>query len=183
VAPPTLAPIPDQTISAGSSATVTLVGTDPNGLSLTYSAQAETLPFWLKSTYGLFEDSNGFFNNARGAGEIYFRGTVSSQGYTTPGGPWYYLLPNGDFYEFTPAPDYVHLPLQGVFLAHLGVAYYSNPSLLLNAQNSAVPAILSVSRNQLAITPNTGYTGTFVVIASVSNGQASASTSFKVTVS
>jgi len=65
----------------------------------------------------------------------------------------------------------------------LGVAYYSNPSLLLNAQNSAVPAILSVSRNQLAITPNTGYTGTFVVIASVSNGQASASTSFKVTVS
>jgi hypothetical protein len=181
--PPSLAPISDKTIPVGGSLTLTLQGTDPNGLSLTYSAVAETQPYWLESTFGLYEDSGGYYANARGSGEKYLRGTVSSQGYTVAGGPWYYILPNGEFYEFTPSPDYVHMPLNGVFLAHLGVAVYNDPSLLWNAQNIAVPVTLSVSGNQLTITPNPSYSGIFVVIATASDGLLSASQAFKVTVS
>src|SRR5439155_1165790 len=79
--PPTLAPIADQTVPAGGSVTVTLQGTDPDGDSLTYSAQAETLPYWLDQTYGLYQDSHGYYTNARGQGEKYLRGTASSQNY------------------------------------------------------------------------------------------------------
>ena len=70
-----------------------------------------------------------------------------------------------------------------MLVAQLGTAYYNNPALLTGATNTAVPVTLSVTGNQLTITPNTGYTGTFVVIAAVTDGQTTASRSFKVTVS
>src|SRR5262249_31896911 len=136
--------------------------------------------YYLESTLGLFEDSGGYYTNTRGGGEKYLRGTVSSQGYTASGGPWYYILPNGDFYEFT--PSYSNPSLTGVLVAHLGVAVYNDPSLLWNAQNTVVPTTLSVSNNVLRITPSASYTGTFEVIASVSNGTFSASQPFAVTV-
>ena len=83
--------------------TVTLNGSDPNpNATLTYSAQAESLPYWLEQTYGLYEDANGYRTNARGQNEKYLQGTVSADGYTSTGSFWYYLLPNGNLYEFTP---------------------------------------------------------------------------------
>ena len=67
-------------------------------------------------------------------------------------------------------------------MAHLDSAVYNDPSLLWNVANTAVPATLAVSGNQLTITPDAGYTGVFVVIATVSDGLYSVSTSFRVTV-
>ena len=68
-------------------------------------------------------------------------------------------------------------------MAHLGPAVYADPSLLWNAQNTAVPAALVISGNQLTITPNAGYSGTFVVFVTVDDGHGgTASRSFKVTV-
>jgi hypothetical protein len=174
-------PIGDQTATAGQSLLVTLQASDPNNLPLTYSAIAETQSYYLESTLSLFADSGGYYTNFRGGDEKYLRGTVSSQGYTAAGGPWYYILPNGDFYEF--APPYSNPNLTGVLVAHLGVAVYNDHSLLWNAQNIPAPTILSVTGDQLTITPNAGFTGTFEVSASVSNGTFSASRAFRVTVS
>ena len=67
-------------------------------------------------------------------------------------------------------------------MAHLGTSVYNDPSLLWNAQNAPVPVPLTVSGNQLTIAPGSGYSGTFVVLATVDNGKRSASRSFKVTV-
>ena len=59
---------------------------------------------------------------------------------------------------------------------------YNDPSLLWNAQNTTVPATLAVSGNQLTITPSGSYTGTFVVLASASDGLSTATGSFTVSV-
>jgi len=69
----------------------------------------------------------------------------------------------------------------GALVAHLGTAVYNDPSLLWNASNVAVPVNLGVSGNQLTITPNTGFTGVFDVIATVNDGYATASQTFQVT--
>ena len=53
IAPPTLAAIADQTVAAGQSLTLTLNGSDPAGLPLTYSARVDSLAYHLKSTLGL----------------------------------------------------------------------------------------------------------------------------------
>jgi len=68
-------------------------------------------------------------------------------------------------------------------VAHLGSAVYNDPSLLWNAQPTAVPVALSVTNNVVTITPNPSYTGIFVIIASVSDGSSSVSRAFHVTVS
>jgi hypothetical protein len=80
-------------------------------------------------------------------------------------------------------PPYTNPRLIGVFLAHLGVAVCNDPTLLWKAQNTAVPVTLSVSGNQLTITPNPSYSEICVVFASASDGLLSASRAFKVTVS
>ena len=78
----TLSPVPDQTIPVNSSETVTLYGSDPNpNATLTYSAVAESLPYWLDQTYGLYENANGYSTNKRGQGEKYLQGTVSANSY------------------------------------------------------------------------------------------------------
>jgi hypothetical protein len=179
--PPTLAAVADQAVAAGGSVTVALQGSDPGGLPLTYSATAETQAYYLKSTLGLYLDPGGLYTNYRGQGEEYLRGTSSANNFNNGGGDfWYYILPGGDLYEFT-AP-YVTPALTGTLVAHLGVAYYNDPTLLTDASSSPPPVTLGVAGNELTITPGDGYTGTFVVVATADDGQASTSTSFKVTV-
>ena len=181
LSPPTLAPIANQNDTSGQPLTVTLQGADSDGNTLTYSASAETQLYWLEQTYGFYEDPNGYYTDARGQQEVYLRAKVSVNGYNTGGvDPWYYILPNGNLYEFT--PPYTNPPLTGVFMAQVGTAVYDDPSLLWNAQNTAVPATLVVSGNQLTITPSGSYTGTFVVDASDSDGLSSATSSFTVSV-
>jgi len=180
--PPTLAPVPNQTMGPNpATLTVTLNGSDPDGDPLTYAATAETQTYWLRQTYGIYEDAGGYYTNYRGQQEKYLRGKVSANGYSNGGGDfWYYILPNGDLYEFT--PTYTTTTLTGVLVADVGVAVYNDPSLLWNASNVAVPVTLGVSGNELTITPNAGFTGVFYVIAAVTDGHATASRAFQVTV-
>ena len=78
----------------------------------------------------------------RGQQEEYLRAKVSVNGYNTGGtDPWYYILPNGSLYEFT--PSYANPALDGALVVQLGPAVYNDPSLLWNAQNTAVPATLT----------------------------------------
>src|SRR5262249_51856671 len=82
-APPTLAPLADQTVAAGQRLTITLQGNDPAGLPLTYSARVDSLAYHLKSTLGLYTTGN-YYTNWGGAGEQWVQGS---------GGVWYYILP------------------------------------------------------------------------------------------
>ena len=182
-APPTLAPVPNQTMGPNpATLAVTLSGSDTDDDSLAYAATAETQTYWLQQTYGIYENPVGYLTNFRGEQEKYIQGAASANGYPNGGGGfWYYILPNGDLYEFT--PPYSNGALTGVLVADVGVAVYNNPALLWDAQNTAVPVTLSVSGNVLTIAPGAGYTGTFVVIASVNDGPGnSASQAFDVTV-
>jgi hypothetical protein len=178
---PTLAPVANQSIAPGVSAVVTLSGADPANLPLTYSAVALPQTYWLNQTYMFYEDPNGYYLNYRGHNERYVRAIKSASGFNDPNGYWYYILPNGDLYEFT--PPYTNPSLVGAFVAHLGIDAYYNPSRLYNATYDAVPATLALSGAQLRITPNPTYSGRFVVIATVTNsGQMTASRSINVNV-
>src|SRR5262249_17615301 len=118
---PTLAAIPDQTVAAGQGLTLTLQGSDPNGLPLTYSAVVDSLAYHLKSTLGLYESARGFFTNSHGGGE---------QWVYDSGGEPYYILPSGGFYKWSGAAG----QLTGTLVAQLDPSYNANPGLLLGAQ-------------------------------------------------
>lgn len=83
-----------------------------------YLADNDALP--LQVGFATFEGS--------GPEEKFFGGTASANGYIDPDGPWYYMLPNGDLFEFT--PPYSNPELSGVRLAQLGSVYYEYPTLL-----------------------------------------------------
>ena len=127
---PTLAPVASQSVVTGKTLTVTLQGTDPSGLPLTYTATAETQLFWLKSTYGFYEFNNSYDTNMRGHQEKYLRAKVSFHNYNTGGvDPWYYILPNGDLYEFT--PPYSNTTLTGTLVAAPGDGRVQQPVALV----------------------------------------------------
>jgi hypothetical protein len=68
-------------------------------------------------------------------------------------------------------------------MANLDPSFYADPSLLWNAQPGSAPNVgLNISGNQLTIQAPSGYTGSFVVQAGVSDGTTSVTQSFTVTV-
>lgn len=68
-----------------------------------------------------FQRDETYYEDHRGHGEKYFGGSFSVNGYTDVDGPWYYLLPDGDLYEYT--PPYDRADLHGVFVEHKGVGW------------------------------------------------------------
>src|SRR5262249_25564606 len=133
-ASPVLSAIPDQTIALSSTATVTLSATDPDGDPLTYSAQANSLAYLLKSKLGLSTNGN-YYLNWGGKNEKRVLGN---------GAVWYFILPNGQFYLWDGSST-----ATGTLVANLDASYWTDPTLLLNASSVTVPVTLSVSGNRL----------------------------------
>src|SRR5262249_12910748 len=93
------------------------------------------------------------------------------------GADWYFILPDGSFYRWN-----LSNTASGPWIAQLPVADYNDPSLLSNAQPGSGNVTLSLVGNQLTIAPVSGYHGTLVVTASVSDGIYTAGQTFQVTV-
>ncbi len=171
---PVLGTIPDQTILAGaSSKTVTLSASDSDGDALTYSAtvlRPGELEYNLKQQYGFYlSRADGWYN---------YYGQQEKEIETSSSGT-FVLFPDGKLYQ------YGSNNLKFKLIATIGTSYYANLSSLVNAQPPTAPpvATATVSGTQLTITPNNGYSGTFGVNASVSDGTVSATQTFFVTVS
>jgi hypothetical protein len=162
----TLAPVPNQTIAQGGSATVTVSATDSDGKPLTYTATVVTQAYQLKQQYGFH--SNGKLDyNWGGRKEKWFLGS---------GGAWYFILPTGAVYKW----DGSH-HATGTLIATLNPSYWANPALLYNATPTA-GTILSWSGSELTVTPDPSFTGLLFVTVTASDGLTSASDTFTLTV-
>jgi uncharacterized protein YkwD len=163
--PPVLAAIANQTLSkTAGSLVVNLSATDPDGNALTYTATVASQAYTLKQTYGLFYGGSDYFNIG-GRGEKWMRGA---------GGRWYFILPNGQLYQWDGSNS-----ATGALIATLETAYYNNTSLLYNATRGGK---VTISGNQLTFTPDSGFVGKVTITVTVSDGQLTNTKSFLVTV-
>jgi autotransporter-associated beta strand protein len=169
--PPTLAPIPNQTIPA-SQATVmlTLMGSDPDGDSLTYSATAQSLAYVLDQQYDFFTDGN-FYQDFLGLNEKWVQSAAMSNG-------WAYILPNGELYEWDGASS-------GTLRGNVGAFYWADPNRLIDVPVNQPHATISVNPVSGALTVTRMPTSTvsaIVVTATVSDGMLTDSKTFIITV-
>jgi hypothetical protein len=177
---PVLATIADQTMSSTQTTlSVALNATDRDGDHLTYSAQVSAVDSLAQKAYSLnqqlklSEYGGSYSTNLLGAGEKYLRGAD---------GTWYFLLSNGGLYRWCGTIA------RSTLVDTLSAAYYANPALLWNAQpGTATPlsssnVSVSFSGNTLVIKRAAGYTGAFTVCVTVSDGAATATGSFLVSV-
>jgi hypothetical protein len=142
----------------------------PRPASWTANAQAAYDGTHVPGNLGLVNTAVNYYFNARGYDEKYLQGSGATAG------QWYFILPNGQLYQFSGSVP------ASILLATLDVTYWSDPTLLLAAQanSSAVnPAVAfvalttttgpSVSFNIQNIT--SAYIGQrFLVLASVTDG-------------
>jgi subtilisin family serine protease len=172
--PPTLAPVPDQTIAVGGSAVLLLRATDVNRDTLTYSTRIvddRALAYQLRQQFG-FKYLGQYYTNSRGANEKWI---------TDKNGVWYGIFPNGELRKWAGSlTETLKLPN---LVAKFGTAYYADPSLLWNAPAASFPPITLTSNGiQLIIKPAAGWSGTVTLESMVSDGTFITRQQFKVTV-
>jgi subtilisin family serine protease len=169
-APLQIAPIANQTMTTGGSLSLTLSG---NTSGITYSAsvigttasQAYQLQQQLQLHY-----MGTYYTNIWGQNEKWM---------SSASGTWYCILPNGQVRRW--AGTMAATMQTANLVATLSASYYTDPSLLWNAQ--AVSAVtVSVSGNQLTIHAPAGVTGTFQIQVVATVGGQSVTESFTVTV-
>ena len=170
--PPVLSPIADQTMpTTQNTLAVALSATDPNvGDVLTFSASGQSQAYVLDQSLGLgFSGGNEYLNY----------GGLNEKWFTTSGGTWYYITPEGNLYRWLGGSSLAGDPL----VATLDSSYWSNTALIYNAQANNPPATFSISGSNLIIDPNSGFVGVFYVTVVVNDGrEGTDSKQFKVTV-
>jgi len=112
-----------------------------------------------------------------------YRGLNEKYLYSASSKTWYYILPNGDFYQWGGSIA------ASTLLTNVGSDVWRNPGLLYNApqtvaaaSNGAMPIELSLDKStgQLDVTAQPGAVGTYSVTVQVSDGVALATGSFDV---
>jgi len=172
---PQLQAIDDQTMAADDDTLdINLITSDADGDTPNIAAEAfsaDQLAYELDQEFGLHSVRADNYFNARGYGEKYLPGTDSN---------WYFLLAGGKLYRWDGSIE------GSTLLATLGSKFYDDPSLLWNAQAPAESiseqVTVSLSGSTLTIDPADGYAGDFFVRVTVSDGIASTSQTFAVSV-
>lgn len=172
---PSITATADLAINHGVSPAIDIVATDSESpSSLIYSAiviDVTTAAHTLDQSYDFYVAPQGYFENARGSFERYIRGTGGST--------WFFILPNGEIYDFTGSGL-----SDSTLIGTLPTGYYDNPALFVDvsAPIGASPATASFVNNSLTISPNLAFEGTFQIEVTVSDGAESSVDIFDVTV-
>lgn len=169
---PILDPIPDQAASLNKPLTVQLSAKDADGDALTYTAQVQPVPtqaYQLKQQLGL-SYAGSYYTNSFRANEKWLRGSNNT---------WYIILPSGELRKWLGTLG--ASMAAGALVTTLDKSFYDDPSLLWNAQPT-IPATVTFSGNKMTITPLAGFTGSFTVQVTASDGVASATRTFTVNV-
>ncbi len=172
--PPTLATIPNQTMTAGVPLSITLAAGTSDGGVVTFSDQVANYSpaYQLGLQLGL-SYAGSYFLSSIGKNEKWIIGANSQ---------WYCLLPDGSLYRWVSNATLTLSPAN--LVATLTPAIYNDPTQLWTASATAPPPVTSTfAGNQLTLKCDPSFLGSFKVTVSASEGGASVSQSFIVTVS
>ncbi|MCD4726690.1 MAG: S8 family serine peptidase, partial [Pirellulales bacterium] len=180
---PVLAAIGDRTMPhTKTTLAVPISATDADGDRLSYSAQALSVDplaqqaYELDQEFGLYQWEGSFWTNLRGENESYFAG------YYNGARNAYFILPDGDLYRWGGSIA------ASAHVATLSAEYYADPFLLCEAQSPEYTPVdggnvqLSISGGELTIARAADFVENFVVQVNVSDGVATDSETFSVSV-
>lgn len=161
--PPALSQVSDQTLSPGQNSFSTALSlASAYADMLQYDAAAVSLAYTIKQSQGLHSDGN-YDTNWGGQQEKWVQGNA---------GNWYYLLPNGQLFQWDNHSVTAGTPLNGQFIANLDTSAYQDPRLLYNAQPGGATVAYSWDRNgqiDLNVTPDAGFSGKLTVTYSITD--------------
>jgi hypothetical protein len=164
---PVLNHIPDRVISRSTrTLEIDLGVSDGDGDPLTLRAQAHTHESLLNEQHRFYVDPRGLFENWAGLRERWLRSGST--------GDWYYLLPDGQLYYWTPSTTR--------WIATLSPRVHADPRLLYDAVSEQAPATVAVQDQRLIVTPSPNFAGSFPVQVSVTDGSAVTTQTFLVVI-
>jgi hypothetical protein len=131
-----------------------------------YNAQPQSLAYALDQGLGLTFTGN-FSLNYFGQQEKWLQGATNQFG-----NPWYFIKPNGELWAWDGGSG------TGARLATLDTAYYAEPQRLYDAQ--ANQFFVATAGSTLTATADSGFKGSFYVLARVSDGITTTTQQFKV---
>jgi uncharacterized lipoprotein NlpE involved in copper resistance len=168
--PLTLAPVADRTAAHGAQVQVTLAAADAAGRPVSYQVQVsgDNPAYDLEQKLNLTSTGN-YMQNAVGLNEKWLQSSTSNLSY----GGWYAVLPDGEVRPWSGGTS------TGAAVATLNPSVYADPSLLYSAP--APSAVASLSGNVLTLSPPGNLVGSLNVTVTASDGTATASRRFAVT--
>ena len=173
VAPPTLAPIANQSLPEGQTIVVPLAVTDSLGLPVTITWSQTYLPalvYQLDQQFG-FKYTGSYDTNVRGLDEEWIESSANV---------WYCILPDGELRRWGGTVAATLTPAN--LVATLTPAYWTNPALLWNASYAGMPpTVFSLSGNNLSIRSPAPWLGTYSVTVNVTDPHFTVSQTFNVT--
>jgi hypothetical protein len=162
VAPPTFAPIPNQTLPVGGTIVVPLKVTSPTGKPITFTWKQIYLPaqaYQLDQKHG-FKYLGSYYQNSYGANEKWIIAANNI---------WHAILPNGEVRRWAGSMASTLTPAN--LVGTLDASYWSDPAKLWNAPYAGMPpAVFSLSGSNLSIRSPAFWLGTYRVVVTASDG-------------